>query len=36
MILCMSIAYRPITLDGCQECWLAVLSIPDDGQDNDA
>ena len=36
MILFMSSTYRPIILDGCLECWLAVLSIPDDGQDNDA
>ena len=35
MILCMSSTYRPITLDGCQECRRAALSGPDDGHDND-
>ena len=36
MILFMFNAHRPMTLDGYRDCWLAVLSTPDDGQDNDA
>jgi len=36
MILFMSNAHRPMTMEAYQECWLAALSRPGDGQDNDA